>query len=90
MEENVALGCLFKKIYATEDGAFSASGGADDTDDLALAYREVDSLKDLVIAKRFFEEWIPMERLYFEGTNAETRCDMVISVAPDDSFEKSI
>lgn len=42
------------------------------------------------LAKRFFEEWIPMERLYFEGTNAETRCDMVISVAPDDSFEKSI
>jgi uridine kinase len=41
------------------------------------------------LAKRFFEEWIPMEKIYFEGTNIETRCDVVISVSSDDfAFEK--
>ena len=41
------------------------------------------------LAKRFFEEWIPMERIYFEGTEIESRCDLVISIASDDfSFEK--
>ena len=41
------------------------------------------------LAKRFFEEWIPMEKIYFEGTNVETRCDVVISVSSDDfAFEK--
>lgn len=32
------------------------------------------------IAQRYFDEWIPLEREYFEKTNAKNRCDMVISV----------
>ena len=32
------------------------------------------------LAKRFFEEWIPMERIYFEGMRVKERCDLVISV----------
>ncbi len=31
-------------------------------------------------ARRFFEEWIPLENTYFEKTNAKQRCDLVISV----------
>ena len=30
-------------------------------------------------AERFFSEWIPLERTYFEGTNAEKRCTLSIS-----------
>lgn len=32
------------------------------------------------IAKRYFEEWIPMEQIYFEKMKAEARCDLVIPV----------
>ena len=31
-------------------------------------------------AKRFFEEWIPLEERYFEGADAKARADMVIEV----------
>lgn len=32
------------------------------------------------LAKRFFEEWIPLERIYFEKTDIENRCDLVIDI----------
>ena len=32
------------------------------------------------IAKRFFDEWIPMEREYFSKTDVANRCDMVIKI----------
>lgn len=32
------------------------------------------------MAKRFFEEWIPMENRYFEGMQVKERCDLVIEV----------
>lgn len=32
------------------------------------------------LAKRFFEEWIPMEMRYFDGMNVKERCDLVIKV----------
>ena len=32
------------------------------------------------MADRFFGEWIPYERTYFEKTNIKQRCDMVIAV----------
>ncbi len=32
------------------------------------------------MAERFFNEWIPLERAYIEGTNIKQRCDMVIVV----------
>lgn len=31
-------------------------------------------------AQRFFDEWIPMERLYFREKKVKERCDMVIAV----------
>ncbi len=31
-------------------------------------------------AQRFFDEWIPLERVYFEETGARERCDMVIPI----------
>lgn len=34
-------------------------------------------------AQRFFHEWIPMERNYFEKTGAKKRCDMVIDIVSD-------
>lgn len=32
------------------------------------------------MADRFFGEWIPYERAYFDGTNIKQRCDIVIAV----------
>lgn len=32
------------------------------------------------LAKRFFEEWIPLEKIYFEKTNVKQRCDSVIEI----------
>lgn len=32
------------------------------------------------MAKRFFEEWIPLEAVYFEKMNIKDRCDMVIRI----------
>lgn len=34
-------------------------------------------------AKRFFDEWIPMEREYFERTNVAKRCDTVINITKE-------
>ena len=33
-----------------------------------------------VLAGRFFEEWIPMERIYFEERKIASHCDFVISI----------
>lgn len=38
------------------------------------------------LAKRFFEEWIPMEKRYFEGTKITSRCDLVISITSKTLF----
>lgn len=32
------------------------------------------------MAKRFFEEWIPMEQCYFEKMDVKEHCDMVIEI----------
>jgi uridine kinase len=32
------------------------------------------------MAERFFQEWIPMERHYFEATGAKERCDLVVEI----------
>ena len=34
--------------------------------------------KDL--AKRFFDEWIPLENRYFEATDIKNRVDMIFSI----------
>ena len=34
-------------------------------------------------AKRFFEEWIPLENLYFSKTNIMERADMVLPIQPN-------
>ena len=31
-------------------------------------------------AKRFFNEWIPMENRYFEGMNVKNRCDVAVYI----------
>lgn len=31
-------------------------------------------------AKRFFDEWIPMENRYFEGMNVKNRCDVAVYI----------
>ena len=36
------------------------------------------------LAARFFAEWIPLEQIYFEKTNAASRCDLVIPIVSDD------
>ena len=32
------------------------------------------------LAKRFFDEWIPLENIYFEKTDIKSRCDMIITI----------
>ena len=32
------------------------------------------------LAKRFFNEWIPLEKIYFDKTNAASRCDIVFKI----------
>ena len=32
------------------------------------------------LANRFFSEWIPLEKVYFEKTDIKNRCDLVIEV----------
>ena len=32
------------------------------------------------LAKRFFNEWIPLEKVYFERMNVKERCDMIIEI----------
>lgn len=32
------------------------------------------------LAKRFFEEWIPLEHVYFEKLDVKKRCDIIISI----------
>lgn len=32
------------------------------------------------LAKRFFNEWIPLEQVYFEKTNIKRRCDILIQI----------
>ena len=32
------------------------------------------------LAKRFFDEWIPLENIYFEKTDIKNRCDMIITI----------
>ena len=29
---------------------------------------------------RFFQEWIPLENIYFEKTNIKKRCNMIIDI----------
>ena len=31
-------------------------------------------------AKRFFEEWIPLEKAYFGATDIKNRCDLIIGI----------
>jgi hypothetical protein len=33
------------------------------------------------LAKRFFDEWIPLERRYFEGDKVRERADIVFSIS---------
>ncbi len=33
------------------------------------------------LATRFFKEWIPLEDVYFEKTNAKNRCDLIINIS---------
>jgi len=35
------------------------------------------------MAQRFFNEWIPLENVYFEKTNVRNRCDMVIPLSDE-------
>ena len=33
------------------------------------------------MAERFFHEWIPMERKYFEAMNVKEKCDLILTVS---------
>lgn len=46
----------------------------------ALQRRRIESRNSPEFARRFFEEWIPLERIYFEATGACERCDVILEV----------
>lgn len=56
--------------------------------DIAPNYQKARILKRNTprLAKRFFDEWIPLEKKYFEGMKAASRCDLVILITQDDLF----
>lgn len=45
-----------------------------------LQKKRIDKRNAKEIAKRFFEEWIPMENRYFKETELYQRCDMCIKI----------
>ena len=32
------------------------------------------------MAKRFFDEWIPLEKIYFEHFNVKNSCELIIEI----------
>jgi uridine kinase len=46
----------------------------------ALQKKRIQKRNSPALAKRFFEEWIPMETRYFAGMSVKERCDLVIGV----------
>lgn len=48
--------------------------------DPALQKQRILNRNGTAWGQRFFDEWIPMENLYFEKTDIRNRCDLVISV----------
>ncbi len=50
--------------------------------DIDSAYQQTRILKrnSPAFAKRFFEEWIPLEQAYFAQTHAPTRCDLTVRI----------
>ena len=48
--------------------------------DESLQKRRILKRNTLEFAKRFFDEWIPLENEYFTKTNIISRCDMVIKI----------
>ena len=45
-----------------------------------LQKKRIENRNTPELAKRFFNEWIPLEKIYFEKTNVKKRCDRVIEI----------
>ena len=48
--------------------------------DPALQKKRIEVRNSPALAKRFFEEWIPMENAYFTGMDVKSRADLIFSV----------
>lgn len=72
---------LVEGVYATHP-AFSRYYDLAVFLDIDAAYQRERILKrnSPWLAKRFFNEWIPLENAYFEGTNIKDRCDLVLPI----------
>ena len=46
-----------------------------------LQKNRIEKRNSLPLAKRFFNEWIPLEKVYFEKTDVKNRCDLTILVS---------
>ena len=76
-----------KKLTFVE-GAYSMHGELSDFYDLSVFLDiEPEYQKERIqkrnapaLAKRFFDEWIPMENKYFSNTDIADRCDMVVKI----------
>lgn len=42
--------------------------------------KRIESRNSPTLAKRFFEEWIPLENTYFEQTETKKRCDIIFDI----------
>ena len=38
-------------------------------------------MNSINFANRFFNEWIPLENIYFDQTDIKNRCDIIVLVA---------
>ena len=77
-----------KKPLTIIEGAYSMHPAFSDYYDFSVFLAVSTSLQKQRIEKRnpgkmalrFFNEWIPLERTYFEKTKTEERCDLVIQI----------
>jgi hypothetical protein len=51
--------------------------------DPALQRERIRKRNTPALARRFFEEWIPMENAYFAETDTRGRCDLTVQVGAD-------
>ena len=76
-----------KKLVVIE-GAYSMHKDLESFYDLSvflnvspeLQKNRIEKRNSLPLAKRFFNEWIPLEKVYFEKTDVKNRCDLTILV----------
>ncbi len=79
---------VLPKPFTVVEGAYSMHPSLADTYSLSvfldisedLQKKRIEKRNSPFMAKRFFEEWIPLERKYFDAFGIKDKCDMCIEI----------